>query len=152
MGSSLAQWSTKSQPLPVARSSSTIALALALIESSMRRTWRGLGAACASLRNLVCRGGSIARDDCDASSSSAGMLSNITPCPDRKTSLLRLTVTISARRVTAQKPGPVGSGSNKSSTGGCQPTGRSARSTANERSRSAAVPDQNARDDRSISS
>ena len=77
-------------------------LAFALIESSMRRTCLGVNAALTSLRSLVCRGGSIARKDCDASSSSTGMFSNITPLPDRNTSLLRLTVTMSARRVTAQ--------------------------------------------------
>lgn len=37
-GISLAQCSTKSTPLPAARSSETIALAFALIASSMRRT------------------------------------------------------------------------------------------------------------------
>ena len=45
MGSSLAQWSTKSAPLPAALSSSTMVLAFALIESSMRRTCRGVNAA-----------------------------------------------------------------------------------------------------------
>ena len=76
--------------------------AFALIESSMRRTWRGVKAACTTLRIRVCRGGSIARKDCEASSNSSGTFSNSTPLPDRNTSLSRLTVTMSACRVTAQ--------------------------------------------------
>ena len=102
MGSSLAQCSTKSAPLPAALSSSTMVLAFAWIESSMRLTCRGVNAALTSLRRKVCRGGSIARKDCDASSNSSGTFSKMTPLPDRNTSLLRLTATMSSRRVSAQ--------------------------------------------------
>ena len=83
IGSSLEQCSTKSAPLPASRSSATMSRAFALIESSMRRTWRGVNAACTTLRIMVCRGGSIARKDCDASSNSSGTFSNSTPLPDR---------------------------------------------------------------------
>ncbi len=91
-GNSLAQCPTKSTPLPASRSSVDDLLAFALIESSMRRTCRGVNAACTTLRISVCRGGSIARNDWEASSNSSGTFSKSTPLPDRKTSLLRLTV------------------------------------------------------------
>lgn len=126
------------------------ALGVDLDRVSMRRTCLGVNAALTNLRSLVCRGGSIARNDCDASSSSAGTFSNSTPLPDKNTSLVRLTATMSARRVTAQNPGSLGSWMSASSTGGCQLTGRSARNTENELSRCAALDAQNARDDRSI--
>ena len=77
-------------------------LAFALIESSMRLTCRGVNAALTSLRRKVCRGGSIARKDWEASSNSSGTFSKMTPLPDRNTSLSRLTATMSARRVRAQ--------------------------------------------------
>ena len=96
IGSSLAQSSTKSAPLPASRSSATMLFALALIDSSMRRTCRGVNAECTTLRIMVCRGASMARKDCDASSSSSGKFSNSTPLPERNVSLLRLTVTMSA--------------------------------------------------------
>jgi len=54
IGSSLAHCSTKSPPLPAALSSSTMVLAFALIESSMRLTCRGVNAALTSLRRKVC--------------------------------------------------------------------------------------------------
>ncbi len=76
--------------------------AFALIESSMRRTCRGVNAALTSLRRNVCRGGSMARKDCDASSNSTGKFSNMTPLPDKNNSLLRLIATMSSRRVIAQ--------------------------------------------------
>ena len=51
-GQFLGAWSTKSAPLPAARSSSTMVLALAWIESSMRRTCRGVNAALHELAEL----------------------------------------------------------------------------------------------------
>ena len=49
------------------------------IPSSMRATWRGVNAADTSPRSLVWRGASIARNDCDASSSSGGASPNCVP-------------------------------------------------------------------------
>ena len=118
----------------------------------MRRTCRGVNAACTTLRIMVCRGASIARNDCEASSSSSGTFSNSTPLPGQE----RLAVAADGDDVGVPGHGPVagssGSCISASSTGGCQLTGRSARSSANDLSRSAAVVDQNARDDRSIGS
>ena len=81
-GSRLATSSTKSPP-PVGAASSTTCRALARIPSSMRLTWRGVKADETRPRSLVCRGASIARNDCVASSSSGGASPKSTPWPEQ---------------------------------------------------------------------
>ncbi len=84
-GRRLAIRSTKSPP-PVGAASSTTSRAFAAMPSSMRATWRGENAFWTSPRSLVCRGASIARKDCEASSISSGASANWTPCPEQNRS------------------------------------------------------------------
>ena len=85
IGSRLATASTKS-PSNSSPRSSTIVRASARMPSSIRLTARGLNPSATSLRSVAWRGSSIARKDCDASSISTGMSSNITPWPEQNRS------------------------------------------------------------------
>ena len=109
----------------------------------MRLIWRGVNALLTSRRSWSCRGGSIARKDSAISRNNGGSRSKITPWPETKVSLSRLTRLMSAWRTTAQKPGSSGSGTTAPSIGRCQDTGCSARSWANTSSISRAGRAQN---------
>ena len=109
----------------------------------MRLICFGVNAFWTILRSSLWRGLSIAMNDCVISRNSGGSASNSTPCPETNTSLLVLTVEISAWETTAQYPGSSGSGATAFSIGRCHETGSSRRSRAKVSSRSSAVAFQN---------
>ena len=103
-------------------------------------------------RSWVCRGASIAMNDCATSSISGAKSSIVMPSAEEKISGWRLAIRMSSRFVSDQKPLVLSSGGSRSdSAGRLHGTGFSRRRTAKASSRSSSGFAQNARALRSMS-
>src|SRR5882757_315950 len=136
-GSTL-ETNTAKSPAPLSATSSMRSRAWPRIHPSRVRMFFGLNASIVIPRNCVCRGASIAMNDCTNSVSSGAKLSMMTPSAEENTSGFRLARRMSSCLVSDQNPFVLSSGGSRSdSTGRLHGTGFSRRSTVNAASRSA---------------
>ena len=125
--------STKS-PSPRWAISVTRSRAWPRIQPSSRRTFLGLNASVVMPRSWVCRGASIAMNDCAISTASGAKSSMVMPWAEEKISGWRLAIRMSSCLVSDQKPLVLSSGGSRSdSAGRLHGTGFSRRRTAKAR-------------------